>query len=114
MSRDWRVQVEDIQKAIVKIRAFSAGLDYAAFSADEKTQDAVIRNLEVIGEAARALPEDLKLQTAEVEWRKIVALRNLLVHEYFGVNLPILWDVINTKLDALQEACRRLLDTNVQ
>lgn len=114
MSRDWRVQIEDIQKAILKIRAFSTGLDYAAFAADEKTQDAIIRNLEVIGEAASRLPDDVKARTAAVEWRKIVALRNLLAHEYLGVNLAILWDIIANKLDALEKACRALLDTERQ
>lgn len=75
----------------------------------EKTQDAVIRNLEIIGEAARTIPDEVKDETAEIEWYKIVALRNMLIHEYFGVNLKIIWDVIQNKLNALESTCRELL-----
>ncbi len=84
-------------------------MDYNAFEADRKTQDAVIRNLEVIGEAARTIPDEVKDETSEIEWYKIVALRNILIHEYFGVNLKIIWDVIQNKLNALESACRKLL-----
>jgi uncharacterized protein with HEPN domain len=84
-------------------------MDYKAFEADRKTQDAVIRNLEIIGEAARTIPDEVKDETAEIEWYKIVALRNILIHEYFGVNLKIIWDVIQNKLNALESTCRELL-----
>jgi len=84
-------------------------MDYKAFEADRKTQDAVIRNLEIIGEAARTIPDEVKDETAEIEWYKIVALRNILIHKYFGVNLKIIWDVIQNKLNALESTCRELL-----
>ena len=73
------------------------------------TQHAVIHNLEVIGEAARSIPDEVKDNATEIEWHKIIALRNILIHEYFGVNLKIIWDVIQNKLDALEKTCRRLL-----
>ena len=84
-------------------------MDYRAFEADRKTQHAVIHNLEVIGEAARSIPDEVKDNATEIEWHKIIALRNILIHEYFGVNLKIIWDVIQNKLDALEKTCRRLL-----
>jgi uncharacterized protein with HEPN domain len=84
-------------------------MDYKAFEADTKTQHAVIHNLEVIGEAARSLPDEVKDNAAEIEWYKIIALRNILIHEYFGVNLKIVWDVVRNKLGALESACRKLL-----
>jgi len=84
-------------------------MDYKAFEADRKTQDAVIRNLEIIGEAARTVPDEVRDKAAEIEWYKIIALRNILIHEYFGVNLKIIWDVIQNKLDAVESTCRRLL-----
>ena len=84
-------------------------MDYKAFEADRKTQDAVIRNLEIIGEAARTIPDEVRDKAAEIEWYKIIALRNILIHEYFGVNLKIVWDVIQNKLDAVESTCRRLL-----
>lgn len=73
--------MDDIQHAIRTIQAYVAGMDFDAFAGDPKTFDAVIRNLEIIGEAARTLPVTVKSQAEEIEWRKIVALRNLLIHE---------------------------------
>jgi uncharacterized protein with HEPN domain len=107
MSRDWRIQLDDIRQAIAKIRLYIDSMDYTLFANDQKTQDAVIRNLEIIGEAARVLPESIKLQASDIEWRKIIALRNLLLHAYFGVSLPIVWDVVCNKLDQLEAACDR-------
>ncbi|MFB3882619.1 MAG: DUF86 domain-containing protein [Armatimonadota bacterium] len=109
MPRDCRLQIEDILTAIARIRAYVQGMNYDAFAADEKTQDAVVRNLEVIGEAARVLPEEVKAETSSVDWRKVVGLRNVLIHEYFGISLPIIWDILINKLDELEAECRRML-----
>jgi len=109
MPRDYKQQLDDILQAIAFIREYIKDMDYKAFEADRKTQDAVIRNLEVIGEAARTIPDEIKDKTAEIEWYKIVALRNILIHEYFGVNLKIVWDVIQNKLNAIESTCRELL-----
>jgi uncharacterized protein with HEPN domain len=67
------------------------------------------RNLGVIGEAVARLPDTIDASAPEVEWRKLRALRNILVHEYFGINLPIVWDVVQNKLAPVETACRRLL-----
>jgi uncharacterized protein with HEPN domain len=109
MSRDYRLYLDDIVEGIQRIREYTVDMDKAGFMADRKTQDAVVRNLEVIGEAAGRLPDEIRQHAAEIEWRKMAALRNILAHEYFGIHLPILWDVIHTKLDSLESACRKLL-----
>ncbi len=109
MSRNSGVYVEDILEAIRRIRSYTAGLDEAAFAASPITIDAVVRNLEIIGEAAARLPEDVKSVADGVEWRKIIALRNILAHEYFGVNTAILWDVVGHKLEPLERGCRTML-----
>ncbi len=109
MPRDYKQQFDDILQAITFIREYIKDMDYNAFEADRKTQDAVIRNLEIIGEAARTLPDEIRDKASEIEWYKIIALRNILIHEYFGVNLKIIWDVIQNKLDAVESTCRRLL-----
>ena len=109
MPRDYKQQLDDILQAISFIRQYVKDMDYKAFEADRKTQDAVIRNLEIIGEAARILPDELKNKAAEIQWYKIIALRNILIHEYFGVNMKIIWDLIQNKLNALQNTCRRML-----
>jgi len=109
MPRDPRLQLDDILTAVARIRTYVQGMSYDAFRADCKTQDAVVRNLEVIGEAARALPEELKAHASSVDWRKLIGLRNLLIHEYFGISLPIIWDILTNKLDDLELACQGLL-----
>lgn len=79
------------------------------FAVDLKTQDSVIRNLEVIGEAAKNLPKAITCEAEGVEWRKIAGLRNILAHEYFGVSLPIIWDIVQNKLEPLEQACQYLI-----
>lgn len=114
MPKDHRLFLDDILEAIAKIRDYTAELDYAAFTKDAKTQDAVVRNLEIIGEAAGRLPDSVLAESPETEWRKIVGMRNILVHEYFGVSIPVIWDIIKNKLDALEIACRSLLNKSIE
>ena len=110
MRRDPRLYLDDILEAIAQIQEYTSGLDYAKFTGDRRTQDAVVRNLEIIGEAAGRLPESIKVSAADIEWRKIAGLRNILTHEYFGVSLPVIWDVVQNKLGLLEIACRQLLE----
>ena len=110
MRRDFRLYLDDILEAIHQIRTYLADQNEEAFTKDRKTQDAVIRNLEIIGEAARKLPEQIQNGESEIDWRKISGLRNILIHKYFGINLPIVWDVVQNKLGPLETVCRRLLE----
>ena len=110
MHRDYRLYLDDILDAIDRIREYVEGMDNDAFISDRKTQDAVIRNLEVIGEASRNLSDELKAQSNEIEWTKIIGFRNILAHEYFGVSIPIVWDIVQNKLGPLREACTKLLN----
>ncbi len=114
MRRDFRLYHDDILEAIHQIRTYLAEQNEEAFTKDRKTQDAIIRNLEIIGEAARQLPEQIQKGEPEIDWRKIKGLRNILIHEYFGINLPIVWDVVRTKLGPLKTVCRRLLERAVE
>ena len=106
--RDVRVYLDDILEAISQIRLYVHGMNQEEFTKDRKTRDAVIYNLEIIGEAAGKLPEEFLKRVPQVEWRKIRALRNILIHEYFGINLSILWDVVQNKLGQLEAACNQL------
>jgi uncharacterized protein with HEPN domain len=84
-------------------------MSFESFRQDGKTQDAVIRNLEIIGEAARNLPVEFRERTACVGWPDVIGFRNVIVHEYFGVDIQIVWDIAQHELDMLEKACRSLL-----
>lgn len=96
--RDDQLLLKDIIEAGNKIIKYTKGLTYESFLEDERTIDAVLRNFEVIGEAANRLSESFKIENPNIEWRKLIAFRNLLIHEYFGVDLVIVYDVINMLL----------------
>jgi len=81
MHRDFRLYLDDILSAINRVREYVHGLDRESFISDSKTVDAVIRNLEIIGEASRNIPDEIKAASGEIEWPKIIAMRNILTHE---------------------------------
>jgi uncharacterized protein with HEPN domain len=107
--RDWRLRVDDILEAIGRITQYTVGMTWETFSADQKTLDAVIRNIEVIGEAARNLPDDIVIQYPEVPWAEMRAMRNVLIHEYFLISVPILWHTVNQNLAPLVPQLRCIL-----
>ena len=109
MPRDFRVYLEDILAAITKIRRYMTGFSKGAFAADDRTVDAVVRNLEVIGEAVKQLPLALRAHEPGVDWQKIAGLRDILIHQYFGIDTDIVWDVVQSKLPSLEGAVSRLL-----
>jgi uncharacterized protein with HEPN domain len=94
--------VEDIIEAITRIDRYTAGLTLDAFLSDTKTQDATVRNLEIIGEAVKALSSDFRKKHQGVRWRDIAGMRDRLIHDYAGVNWDIVWDVLQTKLPELR------------
>ena len=110
MPRDYKVYIEDIVEAIRKIRFFTTDLSLQTFSSDVKTFDAVIRNLEIIGEAIKRVPEEIRSIYPDVEWKKIAGLRDILAHEYFGVDVEIIWDIIQNKLPVLEGHIKRILE----
>ena len=80
---------------------------HSDFSADDMRIDAVIRNLEIIGEAAKNIPVEIREEYPDIEWKKIVGLRNILIHEYSGVDIDILWDVVKNKLPELENLIQK-------
>ena len=106
MSRDYKVYLEDILEAIGKIRTYTAGMSADCFATDNKTLDAVLRNLEVIGEAVKCIPGDIRAQHPQVEWKKMAGLRDILIHQYFGIDAEIIWDVVHNKLPGLERQIR--------
>jgi uncharacterized protein with HEPN domain len=112
MPRDFKVYLDDILLAIAKIQKFTKKFNFKKFSSDEKTFDAVVRNLEVIGEAIKKIPPGLKSDYPDIEWRKIAGLRDILIHEYFGVDTEIIWDIVKNKLPDLKKQVNKILKSN--
>ncbi len=106
--RSLELLVEDIWESIEKIERYIEGMTQDNFQSDEKTTDAVVRNLEIIGEAAGRLPEEFTNRHSEIEWIKITGLRNRIVHEYFGVDLQIIWQILKKDLPAFKASLKKL------
>ena len=107
--REWRLRVEDILEAIARIERYVEGLTFEQFQADQKTVDAVVRNLEIIGEAVRHLSVNQEGLPGETPWVDIAGMRNILIHEYFGVDMKIIWHTIVEDLPKLKVQVRGLL-----
>jgi uncharacterized protein with HEPN domain len=99
--RDAAVFLDDIIEACDKIFRYTSGSIAEQFYRDEKTIDAVVRNLEVIGEAAKNVPDEMRAKIA-VDWKKMAGLRDVLIHGYFGIDLEIIWDIVENKLPMLR------------
>lgn len=108
MPRNAVAYLEDILAAISYIREFTFHLSKTEFLQDTRTQHAVLRNLEVIGEAIKRLPPGVTTQRSDIEWKKIAGFRDFLIHAYFDVDLEIVWEVIQNKLIPLEKAAREL------
>ncbi len=106
--RDWRVHGDGIVEACGKIRRYLTGMTYDAFLADERTQDAVIWNIEIISEAAGRLPMEITTRAPQIPWRQIGDMRDELASAYFEVSLKAVWDTATTQVDELEKAVRAL------
>ncbi len=102
--------VQDIQEASRRIAAYTAEMSYEAFLTDTKTQDAVVRNLEIIGEATKNLSEDLRNQHSEIPWKSLAGVRDKLIHHYFGVNFDIVWQIVTVELPQVTTPLTKILE----
>lgn len=110
MPRDFRAYLEDVLDAAAKIHDYTSGLTLETFRKDPRTVDAVVRNLEIIGEAIKNVPEALRSQHPEVTWRRIAGLRDLPIHQYFGIDYEIIWDLVRHHLPVLEGQIRTILE----
>lgn len=108
MSRDPYLRLEDIIDACDRLQTYIADLDFKDFDQDLKTQDAVIRVFEIIGEAVKSLPDDWTEKEPEIPWRQIAGFRDVLAHAYFAVNSTVVWAAACEKAPLLRAACLRL------
>ena len=107
--RDYTDYINDILTSIEEVKDFTNGMTIDNFLKDKKTSNAVIRSLEVMGEAAGKIPEELRAKVPEVPWAKMSGMRNKLIHEYFGVDLEIVWSVVQEELPPLESPLKKLL-----
>lgn len=109
MPRDYKLYLTDILESIEKIEDYAKNVSFEDLSSDEMRKDAIIRNLMIIGEAAKNIPKDIRSKSTEIEWEKISGLRDILIHQYFGADLDTLWDVIRNNLPTLKRNVQALI-----
>jgi uncharacterized protein with HEPN domain len=108
-SRNFTAYLHDILDAIDKAEKFLKGLSFADFDKDEKTQFAVIRALEIIGEATKKIPENIRSQYSDVPWREVAGMRDILIHDYFGVDTEVVWKTTHVDLPELRIQIQQIL-----
>jgi uncharacterized protein with HEPN domain len=106
--RDYKLFIQDIILSCQKISRFIENVNFNDFSKDDKTIDAVIRNLEIIGEAVRKIPDLIKEKNANIDWQAIIGMRNIVIHDYFGVDIEEVWKTIREDIPALEKAIKSI------
>ena len=106
--RDFNLYLKDILDSIKRIEKYTKGLDVNDFHNNDMINDAVVRNLEIIGEAAKNFPAELRRHAPEIPWKKIIGFRNIVVHEYFAVDLSNVWFIVTQQLPILKTQIRSL------
>jgi len=106
--------LDDIKEASGKIKKYTAGMSYDEFLQDIKTQDAVIRNFEIIGEATKNLPADFKDRYPAVEWKQVAGLRDVMAHGYYRVDFEVIWEIIKVKLPGFSKDITKILKDEIR
>ena len=104
--------LEDMLQSAKRIKRYTENIDFNSFLLDEKTIDAVVRNFEVIGEAANRIDPDFRDRNPEIEWKRIRGFRNRIVHDYFGIDYEIVWSIIESYLDELIDWLETIIEEN--
>jgi len=108
--REWKLFIEDILDAIFLIQKYVKDMDFEKFKNDRKTIDAVVRNLEIVGEAVRFLPDNIKQKYPEIDWKGMIGFRNRIAHAYFNISIEIVWHIVEKELPELKEKMKPILE----
>lgn len=108
--RDYRLYLLDILEAIDKIKRYTSKRDFKSFAGDDLVVDAVLRNLELVGEAVKHIPEKAKESYPDIKWKEIAGMRDKLIHDYFGVDHELVWKVITEDMLEFEKRVKVILD----
>ena len=108
--RSQKLYLADLVESIEAIESFVVAMDFKTFAGDRKTFAATVRELEIIGEAVRNISDDIKARYPDVLWQEIRAFRNMITHEYFGIDTKIVWDVVQNELGTLKQQAKLILE----
>jgi len=108
--REWKLYVEDILGSLELIERYIEHMGFDDFKRDRKTIDAVVRNLEIIGEASKYIPEEIKQKYQDVDWKGVIGLRNRIAHEYFEISLDIVWHIVKEEFPLLKKQMKQVLE----
>jgi len=108
VSRSWQLFLEDIEEAALKVERRTRAVSFEQFVADDILYDAVVRNLEIVGEAAKGIPDDVRARAPSVDWRRVAGLRDVLAHSYFAIDDETLWDIVRNKIPQLLAVVKQL------
>lgn len=114
MIRDPQIYIQDMLECINNIEEDTSGLTTEDFAQKRIVQQAVVRNIEIIGEATQKLPSEFKNHYPTIPWRKIVAMRNKVIHEYFGLKIDVIWRTIQNDLPELKKELEQVLKDNIK
>ena len=102
--------MKDILSAMIDVQGFVEGMDFETFAADDKTASAAVRKLEIMGEAAKNVPEAIRQKYPQVPWRQMAGTLDRIIHAYFDVSSVVIWDVVKNRIPALQPIIQQILE----
>lgn len=108
--RDYILFIEDILTCIEKIGRYTSNVSFEQFCENDMAVDAVIRNFEIIGEAVKRIPEEVKKKYADVEWKEAAGFRDVLIHDYFGIDLEAVWDTVKNNIPSFKKKVVKVLE----
>jgi uncharacterized protein with HEPN domain len=109
MKRDYTLYIKDMLECIEKIEEFVGNMSYEEFVEDDKTSSAAVRKLEIMGEASKNIPRDIRREYKEIPWSDVAKMRDKIIHFYFGVDYEIVWKVIKERLPVLKQRIKNLI-----
>ncbi len=109
--RDYILFIEDVLTCIEKIERYTSNVSFEDFSGNDMAVDAVIRNFEIIGEAVKKIPEEIKKRYADVEWKEAAGFRDVLIHDYFGIDIEAVWDTVRNNILPFKKQILKVLES---